>query len=81
MPSFFMGHAMRLTIVLALLMGVSSVRAGNTDQDVERARAAAGLEPDWRFVSAQYELGVASFTFQRTDKRLTLYYTPARFRF
>ena len=34
-----------------------------------------------RFVGAQYELGEASFTFQRADKRLTLYYTPERFRF
>ena len=73
---------MRLIIVLALLMSLSRVRADNTtDQDVERARAAAGLARDWRFVSAQYALGEASFTFQRANKRLTLYYTPARFRF
>ena len=72
---------MRLILVLALLTGISSVRADNTDQDIERARAAAGLDRDWRFVSAQYELGVASFTFQRANKRLILYYTPARFRF
>jgi hypothetical protein len=77
-----MENAMRWIIVLALLMSISSVRADKTtDQDVERARAAAGLERDWRFVSAQYELGVASFTFQRANKRLILYYTPARFRF
>jgi hypothetical protein len=76
-----MERAMRLIIVLALLMGISNVRAGDTDQDVERARAAAGLERDWRFVSAQYELGGASMTFQRANKRLILYYAPARFRF
>ena len=81
MPSSFMESTMRLIIALALLMGVSGVRAGDTDQDVERARAAAGLARDWRFVSAQYALGVASFTFQRANKRLILYYTPARFRF
>ena len=72
---------MRLIIVLALLMSILSVRADSTDQDVERARAAAGLGRDWRFVSAHYELGVAHFTFQRANKRLILYYTPARFRF
>jgi hypothetical protein len=77
-----MEKAMRWIIALALLMGLSSVRADHaTDQDVERARAAAGLGRDWRFVSAHDELGVASFTFQRANKRLTLYYTPARFRF
>lgn len=73
---------MRLTIVLALLMGVSGVRADQTiDQDVERARAAAGLDRSWRFISVQYELGEARITFQRADKRLTLYYTPGSFRF
>jgi hypothetical protein len=76
-----MENAMRLIIVLALLMGISSVRADNTDQDVERARTAAGLERDWRLVSVQYQLGVASMTFQRANKRLVLYYTPARFSF
>ena len=76
-----MERAMRLTIVLALLMGLSSVRADNADQDLERARVAAGLDRDWRFVRAQYESGVASMTFQRANKRLLLYYTPARFRF
>jgi hypothetical protein len=77
-----MGSAMRLTIALALLMSLSSVRADKTTaQDVERARAAAGLDRGWRFVSARYALGEASFTFQRANKRLTLYYTPARFRF
>ena len=76
-----MENAMRLIIVLALLVGISGVRADNTDQDVERARAAAGLERDWRLVGVQYQLGVAYFTFQRANKRLILYYTPARFRF
>jgi hypothetical protein len=76
-----MERAMRLIIVLALLMGISNVRAGDTDQDVERARAAAGLERDWRLVSVQYQSGVAYMTFQRANKRLILYYTPARFRF
>jgi hypothetical protein len=76
-----MENAMRLIIVLALLMSISSVRAGNTDEDVERARVAAGLGRDWQFVSVQYQLGVASITFQRANKRLILYYTPERFRF
>ena len=76
-----MERVMRWVIVLVLLISLSSVRADSTDQDVKRARVAAGLGRDWRFVSAQYELGAAYFTFQRANKRLTLYYAPARFRF